>query len=346
MGSTGSQARYIDNVKIYASSQSEDPDPENGEYAFVKIADTQTTFQLLDQEPTLNDSGTVAFWAEESDGVDGIFTGGGTLTTVLHRNEPNMQDIWGYKSINNNGVVAVQLQYLQNNTTIETRKGNTKTTIVSVANTDFTHLGDPQINDDGLVSFWGQNWVTTVGIFQGVYTGDGNSPITTILDHTAGDNFYRFAEATSINNTGEVAFAAKSDGGEYQLYKKSGGTALTSIAETGEEFMQLGGADGKSAINNTGNVVFNGNGLDGIWMWSRVFSSNGNSITEHILANMDGSTPFFTVLYSPAMNDSGNIVFWGQHTGAGLGLYTGNDPVINKVVEYGDMLDGKEVYAI
>ena len=365
MGSSGGP-RYIDNIRIYSSSENPDPDdpsPDpvtgNGAYTFVKIADTESAdFVALDMQPTLNDSGTVAFWAEGPDSVylapynygdDGIYTGsGGPLTTVLHADEDNMQDIWGYKSINNSGAVAVQLEYLQNNTVIEIRQNGSKTTVVSTETTDFTHLGDPQINDDGLVSFWGQEWRTNVGVYQGIYTGNGNASIATVIDYTAGTDFYRFAEATSINNSGEVAFAAKADGGEYKLYK-SDGTTLTYIAGPGGQFEQTGGNDGQSfALNNNGEVVFQGFSMDGVWSLTGMFSSNGAGATQKVLANTDGTTPFMFVLSYPAMNDAGNFVFMGLLEGisSGGGVYAGTDPQAHKVLEAGDMLDGKEVSTV
>ena len=76
MGSAGERGpRYIDNVRVYADSiEPDDPvtDPENGSnaYTFVKIVGTDDhDFVTLDGQPTLNDAGTVAFWAEGPDSV-------------------------------------------------------------------------------------------------------------------------------------------------------------------------------------------------------------------------------------------------------------------------------------
>ena len=178
------------------------------------------------------------------------------MTTVLHADEDNMQDIWGYKSINNSGAVAVQLQYLQNNTVIEIRQGGSKQLLFQPKPLISPHLGDPQINDDGLVSFWGQNGGPMWAFTRASIPVMEILRLATVLDYTAGTEFYRFAEATSINNNGEVAFAAKADGGEYKLYK-SDGTTLTYIAGPDGQFEQTGGNDGESfALNNNGEVVF------------------------------------------------------------------------------------------
>jgi hypothetical protein len=314
-----------------------------GSYSFVKIADTEAIFELLDMEPTLNDSGRVAFWAQESQNVDGIFTGtGGLLDTVLHVSETGVQDIWGYKSINSNGVVAVQLQYLNNNTTIEVRDGATHTVIVSVSGTNLTDLADPQINDHGVVSFWGEELEVGVGTFQGIYTGNGIGPINTVVDHTAGADFFRFAEYTSINNAGEVAYAAKADGGEYALYKNTG-AVRTLVAAPNGSFESVGDA---GFLNNNGDVVFNGGGMEGVWNWSGVYSGSGGTITEHIYAKGDDSVAYTFVVLYPNRNDNGDIAFLAQRTGTGNGLYAGPDPVADKVLEVGDTLDGKTVVAL
>src|SRR4051812_48621743 len=51
-------------------------------YTFSKIADTNGSFASF-ANPSLNDAGTVAYYASLDTGGDGIFTGnGGTTTTV------------------------------------------------------------------------------------------------------------------------------------------------------------------------------------------------------------------------------------------------------------------------
>lgn len=343
MGQVGAY-RYIDNVRVYAPSGLSEEDSEPEGYTFVKIAGTGAGFEQLDMEPTLNDSGTVAFWAEQSTGVDGIYTGnGGPLTTVLHVNDTGVQDIWGFKSINNSGAVAVQLQYLANNTTIEVRKGATHTSIVSVNGTAFTQLSDPQINDNGLVAFWGKKTSS-----EGIYTGNGSTAPVAICDTSAGADFYGFGKYASIGNDGNVAFAAKPNGGEYKLYK-SNGTTRTLIVQTGSTYLNVGGADGECAINNDGRVLYLANEMSGTDVLMSICSSTGDSTTRHIEVNLySGTSPFNTLGWPPAFNDSLDLAFMATHDGfsSGTGLYTGPDPVNHKVIEPGDTLDGKVVHTI
>jgi hypothetical protein len=352
MGTAGGP-RFLDYVKIYAGTPPRGNDPVYTDgYRLVKIveAGALAPFIDLDGEPTLNDAGTVAFWALEQDGNDGIFTGsGGELSTILHRSEPNMQDIWGYKSINNDGVVAVQLQYLENNTSIEARTPETRTTIISVEQSELTHLADPQINDAGSVAFWGQQWVVNEGVYQGVYRADPDGGVVSILDHTAGADFAVFAMKTTLNDAGEVAFAAKAEGGEYSLYKGSGAD-VTVIAGPGGQFAEVGGAQAECTINSSGRVAFLGAG-DAPEFWTGVFSGDGETpLTEHVLASFDGARPFQFIRgpAAPALNDSGQIAFLANHEGlpAGNGLYAGPDPVDHKVIEAGDLLDGREVAVV
>jgi hypothetical protein len=348
----GMSNRFIDNVKVCAAVVDGPDEQGPSHYELVKIVDTESTpFFHLDELPTLNDSGTVAFWADgdENRGNDGIYTGdGGEPTTILHVTEANMQDIWGYKSINSSGAVAVQLQYLQNNTTIEVRQGDTRTEVFSRDRHDgvneISQVADPQLNDNGLVSFWKETW-SPAGSRYGIYAGNGGA-LTTIVDDTEGPEFYRFSQATSINNSGDVAYAAKADGGEYTLYK-SDGVTRTLIAAPNGQFQEVGGSDGICAINNSGDVVFFGTGMDGSWGWTGMFAGNGGLVEEIVLAKMDDSTPFMFVTHV-ARNDSGEIAFTGLHSGllSGNGLYTGNDPVTGKVLESGDVLDGKEVASV
>ena len=253
-----------------------------------------------------------------------------------------MQDIWGQKSINNNGIVAVKLQYVPNNTTIEARQGATHTNIVSVSGTDFTDLDDPHINDSGLVSFWGsQN-----GSVQGIYAGDGSAPPVTIADTS---DLPGFAPYTSIGNNGYVAFAASTGGGqEDKTLYKGNGTTRTLIAAPNGQFTGVGGHHGETAINNNGMVGFMGWGEEGFLPWQGVYLGDGvTSPTQVVLAKMDGSTPYLAFVTPPAVNDNQDVAFTATLlSGVSTGLYTGPDPVADKVLEAGDTLDGKEISII
>lgn len=352
----GMPNRFIDQVTVCVGENGGGGNGGNGdngngngngkaEFNLVKIVDTPgTIFYHLDEFPTLNNSGTVAFWADENRnwGTDGIYTGdGGTLSTILHVNDANVQDIWGYKSINDNGEVAVQLQYLQNNTTIEVRKDNSRTEIFSKNSYDgvneVSDVADPQLNNHGEVSFWKSTW-TPSGTRYGIFTSSGTG-LKTVVDDTHGNAFKRFSKITSINDDGEVFFEAAPMGGEFSIYKSNGNTRKL-IAAPGGRFQSV--HDG--VINNHGHVAFTGTGIDGYMSWTGMFMGDGDSVTDLILARIDGSTPFMFVTHA-SFNDHGDIAFVGLHDGltSGNGLYAGVSPTNHKVIEAGDIIDGKEV---
>ena len=75
------------------------------EYTFTLIADSAGAFSNFGSysSPSLNSSGTVAFYAALDNGRYGIFTGSGGATATIALN-PQQQAGYGYPSINQSGM--------------------------------------------------------------------------------------------------------------------------------------------------------------------------------------------------------------------------------------------------
>ena len=317
------------------------------QYRFVKIADTFSTLAILDLKPTLNDRGTVAFWAMDVSTTESIFTArnSGSRTKIIASTDSNVQDIWGFKSINNSGAVAVKMQYFNNNTTILVNSGGSITHIVQADTSDFTDMEDPQINDNGLVSFYGEK----TGGVKGIYVGDGVSSPSKIKDTNDGAEFPGFGRFSSIGNNGYVGFSSSAGAGaDNKVIYKGNGTTTTKIAEPDATFTGVGSADGACAINNLGVVCFMGWGIELFLPWTGVYLGSGGAVTEIVKAKTDLSTPFFSLLSPPAVNDSEQVAFTAllPDVGGTQGIYTGPDPVADKVLETGVILDEREVFGI
>lgn len=340
--------RKIALASLFISCSLAGPALAQTEYRFVKIVDTSSTFEELDAKPTLNDRGTVAYWTRETGTLtEAIYKGrnNGSRTKIISTTDSNVQDIWGYKSINYGGDVAVMMQYFNNNTTILVNKGGSITHIVQVGSTAFTDFEDPQINDNGLVAFYGEK----TGGVNGIYAGDGSSAPSKIKDTTDGASFPGFARYASIGNNGYLGFASSSAAGaDNKVIYKGNGTTTTKIAEPDSTFIGVGTADGACAINNLGVVCFMGWGSDTMVSWNGVFTGSGAAPTEIVKAKTDDSTPFSMILSPPAVNDSQQVAFTAMQSDVDStqGLYTGPNPVTDKVLEEGDILDEKVVSGV
>ena len=137
-----------------------------------------------------------------------------------------------------------------------------------------------------------------------------NVPLATISD-------------VAINNNSEVTFAATRQSPNPSAIFTSLGEEPTSILET--EASEL------SATDN-GLVVF----------------SNQNSIqlfnrTTGILRTIADTNGLFRIIRRPAINNNGEVAFQGVYNLADVGIFTGGDPLTDKVIATGDSLAGSTV---
>jgi hypothetical protein len=203
--------------------------------------------------PSINNIGTVAFYANNLPGVgEGIFTSnGGFITTIADTSGP-FSTFGGDVAINDNGTVVFDALLKAGGEGIFTGNGGSVTTIADTSGS-FSSFGfDPDINDSGTVIFTAA--LNTGGF--GIFTGNGGS-ITTIAD-TSG-SFERFNN-TSINNSGTVAFSA--------LLKEGGQGIFTGPDPVADKVIAFGDSVFSSTLtyaefprqglNNSGQLTFYG----------------------------------------------------------------------------------------
>jgi len=230
---------------------------------------------------SINNSGTVAFAAAA--GAQGIYTGNGGPLTTIHSGYSG-----GDPSINNAGTVA-----FFGPGSVLTSNGGVPTTIATVGGPFESFIGGaPAINNVGTVAF-----LASLRGSAGVFTGNGG-PLTTISNGIGSINIF-----PSINDTGDVAFAAKFLSGVSGVFVGSGGL-LTTIADTHDSFSDFG----TPSINNHGNVAFSGSltaGGEGIF-------TGPDPVNNQVIATGDslfGSTVTGLLFGPEGYNDAGQVAF-------------------------------------
>jgi len=317
-------------------------------FTFTKIADDSGPFSFVDvffgPEPVINNRGTVAFLTNLDTGGEGIFTGsGGATTTIAIADDSGPSGTFGtFRSppaLNDEGTVAFTA-FLSTGVPrgffgggLFTSNGGSTTFIADSNLEPAIFLGNPEINNEGTIAITG--WRPGEG--DRLFTVSGGA--TTLIADSSGP--FSSVGSTAINDAGTVAFFASLDEGGNGLFTTSGG-AITSIADSSGPFgFLLGGA-----INNAGTVAFSafrdfqdfleGGGGGGI------FTSSGGVTT--IIADNTGL--FRTFPGSLAINDAGTVAFLASLDEGGSGIFTGPNPVTDKVIATGDTLFGSTVTSL
>jgi len=282
-------------------------------------------------DPSFNDSGTVAFAALGREIHTGIFTGSGGPITTLYDESGPFNDLFfltqtGTPSLNDNGTVAFVAGLDVGGEGIFTGSGRPPTTIVDTSG-PFANVSDPSLNNSGTVAFRGQ--LDAGG--QGIFTGAGGA-ITTIADSSG--PFTTFVVAPDINDSGTVAFVASLDVGGQGIFTGSGG-AITTIADRRgpfDFFIPPVGTFFFISLNNSDTVAF----------WAHldrggqgIFTGSGGPITT--IADSSGPFQSFS---KPVINDSGTLAFAASLDAGAVGLFIGPDPLTDEVIRLGDPLFG------
>lgn len=314
------------------------------EYTFNKVYNSATGSFLYGA--AINDNGLVALTELPSGNgnVSNIYITDGTTATKLASNNSNY-DIYQYLSINNSGYVTYRTFY-EGISSIVASNGNTTKVIASVSDTGapgtIWYLGNSSmsINDAGVVAYQA---LTPGSSNYFVYTSDGTSTPVCV------GNAYGIQP--SINNNGAVAYLS-GNGATISVWNGTDSVPLSSDALSGFS---------RPVINNNGTVacvvyannadkIFVGNETSSTFIDGSNFSFNGITgfgLTSGFVAeNGDG-------LSGCAINDQGLVAFWAatRHSSYSsvddvAGIYTGSDPLADKVIATGDMLGSETVKAV
>jgi hypothetical protein len=304
-------------------------------YTYTSIADNTGPFSSVNsigRSPSINDAGTVAFLADLRAGGTGVFTGaGGPLTTVATTAGPLSSFLSG-PYINSGGTVAFVANLDNGTSGVFTGSGGPLTPLYT--SPPFSELfSAAPINAAGTVAFLARFPLDTN---VGVLSGNGG-PATTIADTIHGPFNGFTINQQDINNAGKVAFYATLPApapGE-GIFTGSGGAVTPVFSTSGFSTLFFG-----LALNDPGTAAFL---LIEPGGQARIVTGNGGPLTT--VADTDGLFSSFS-LGGPAINNADTVAFLASLDDGSSGIFTGPDPVNNKVIAAGDALFGSSVASL
>lgn len=324
------------------------PDPKV-RYHFTTIADTSdprfSSF-AFNGTPAINNGGTVVFGATLTDGKQAIYAlQDGELTTVVDTTGQFSELLFEEFSINSAEELAFRASYDTGGGGIFKVSGGAVTTIADTTGPLGIFKG-VSINDSGAVAFYAAGQDSEK--YEGVYVGQGG-PLTTIAEHRASDSEEVVAPSPfepSINNHGDVAFfghvASTGNDGIFV----GNGNLLTQLVEEAPPYSNMR-PERRCPITDSGAVAFVANGFDDELRASvrGVYRYSEGEVERIIAVEYPSETHD---LSDVMINEAGTVAFGRDSPpfeSVG-GVYTGPDPVADKVIAYGDLLDGAPVRLI
>ncbi|MBD1836832.1 PEP-CTERM sorting domain-containing protein [Coleofasciculus sp. FACHB-64] len=329
-------------------------------FTFTKIADTSDRFSSFLSSPALNNAGTAAFLAGLDTGSIGIFTANGSTITTIANTNNFFSSFRTPLSINDGGTVAFSAVLAEVGGGIFTGNGTTTPTPVALAfpQSDSNGIESPWIDDDVIVAkdyfsdFYSPsiNNAGVVAFIERLYRGER---ILTSEGKVIDTIFYGSVNSPFINDERTVAYRIES-GNPSTVIVTSNGTTRTIVASLGNNYPEDSGF-GSPALNNVGNVAFYAPpAIDPSNDWytppepfvggknAALFASNSKTTT--LIADTSSSLNGF--LGVPSINDVGTIAFFAELDVGGTGIFTGADPLKDKVISTGDTLFGSTVTSL
>ena len=147
---------------------------------------------------------------------------------------------------------------------------------------------------------------------------------------------------TAMNNGGVVAFAATLAGGRKGIFTATRGVPATEIVSNALAF----GTFAPPQINDFGRVAFAATTPGG----SERIVTAGVGLSPDTVGSAGGAYAGFYVAeqtdYFVDINNAGTVVFHARLRDGGHGIFTGNDPVADKLIAVDDVLFGQRVTAV
>ena len=319
------------------------------EYSFVKVADSVED----DFDPfnfgcsSINARGDVAFRAgrRAPDGfntIDGIYrvnAADGSLTTIAE-DERRFLFIGVNPSMNDLGQVSFAASLETGNKphaeAIFRGTGKKLTTIAETAKGPFNFFGfDTSVNNSGEVAFKAE-LDEEFGFDEGLFSGRGKDVTNHYLASTS--EFDGNDSRPSINNPGEIAFdeSVNFDDG---IFVTEGDGFKTIAAPDPDRSVQ------EPVLNDAGTAAFETSFTDpatGEFV-TAIVTGNGGPLTTVV----DTRGPFaFFGFRPPSLNNDGDVAFLATDDSGTTGIFTGPDPVQDRVIATGDTLDGSTVQSL
>jgi hypothetical protein len=304
-------------------------------YTFTRIADTSGFPAGISTPVALNDDGQVSFVAARTAGVKGVFVGRGEAVTTVADTSGTFT-FFGFPGINGLGHV-----------TFFANKGDELSGYYAGLDGGTTIVE----NRGAVAGFGGDVFSSPSGSFsavelrprlprqaQVIIAGDGGRAIR--IADTSG-LFQLLDVDPRVNASGQVAFYARRRDFSEGIFVGKGG-AVRMIADTSGPFVTF---NDSPAINDRGDVLFE----------ASVNDSSGSLINGLFLSRrgeirtvVDSTGAFSDFGLAPGLNAWGEVAFQGTtNPPAGMpalaGIFTGGDPVADRVIAVGDALDGSTV---
>jgi hypothetical protein len=168
------------------------------------------------------------------------------------------------------------------------------------------------INNRGDIAFRaGRTSADGLNSFDGIYRANADGSITTIAEDPRRKRFGFLGNFPSINDLGQVSFAANLRPGSDQVILLGDGKKLITIATTSKQFNFFGF---DTSVNDSGEVAFKAELDPGFDFDEGLFSGSGGKITTHYLSSIDVSLDDEQVRFGgndsrPAINNAGDIAF-------------------------------------
>jgi hypothetical protein len=322
------------------------PDARAGTYTFTRIAASPGEIGIPNAAPTLNNSGQVAF-----DGLAGtesriVRGNGGALTTIAAQNTmaitPTLVGFTGGAyAINASGQVAFGAYNNAPGSGVYRGDGVTITALDDTTDPNVY----PAINASGTVAFR-----TSTMTGAAIYFGSTSS-LTLLSTAQAGTGHPFLAIGNpAINDAGTLAFFAQDPGpGQERIYTSTPAGVLTEVTSTTSGgWAPFGGVAGNLVISNSGAVVFEAmkqaDGRQGVYL----ATPNGGGYDITTIADTTGAYAGFAfdALSGLSINSTNQVAFRASLDAGGFGIFTGPNPVADKVIAMGDKLDGKTVAGV
>jgi len=329
-------------------------------YTFSRIFDDSGPYNFDDYSfysstPAINNQGTVAFEARldlDQDPLpshhddrlyrDIIFSSNGQSLN------PITQDMgfFEFKDINDSNTVAFSTQISSPRRPVYDLL-TTNSAMLTTISRDQTNLGlgsdtfgDVVINNKGSAAFVQLDFdrntlVTSIVISDGVNR-------TAIAESGSFFSAKSFDERLALNNKGNVAFEAFFDIGDSGIFIGNG-DSTTRIADTNGLFSNFA----HLSLNDSDTIAFAAALDDGS---EGIFTSNGGSFTT--IADTSGAFSSFSETLvrgkgnGVAINNNGTVAFGAKLDTGEYGIFTGSDPIADKIIAVGDSLFGSTVTSL
>lgn len=334
------------------------PSSRAGVYTFTRIAESPNDIIVPGGAPTINNHGQVAFDGQVMSPPSLIVTpispqimrgDGGPLTVIASQASSVSPSLVGFTpsayAINDAGQVAFGAYhngpgsgvYLSDGTTIVELSDNTDPNIY------------PAINQSGTLA-WRMSTPTGGGIFYGTI-----GPILVI--EAGATHSYLALGNPDINSHSTMAFRVQDHSpgggafGEERIFASTPGAGTFEVTSTSTGgWATTGGAIADNVvIGDSGGIAFQAikqaDGSQGVYL--AIPGPTGYVISTVADTNGPFASFAFNAIEGLSINEHNEVAFRATLDGSGtIGIYTGPDPVADKIVEVGDTIDGKVVASL